>query len=710
MMIGVNYDITEIKEGEIAQREAKELAEETARHKAEFLASMSHEIRTPMNGVLGMLGLLLRSELSEEQQHRAKLATSSAESLLTLINDILDFSKVEAGRLDLEIVDFDLRGLLGEFSETMAYRGQEKGLEIVLDVSQIDHSHVMGDPGRLRQILTNIVGNAIKFTPQGEIVIRADIRQEAGNKLIFSCSIADTGIGIAEDKINTLFDAFTQVDASTTREYGGTGLGLAICKNLCQLMGGDISATSIKGEGSHFYFNLTFIKSQQSTRVIPEVNINGVHLLVVDDNKTNRLVLREQLELWGAKVTEAENAFIALEILSEESCPDFKVAFLDMQMPHMNGAELSVRIKENQDLADLKLVMMTSMATRGDAKYFSELGFSGYFPKPATTSDLLDTLALTLAEDSQSDEPIITHHYLQKLKHVEATIASHDQEQLHNIERFKACRLLLVEDNRINQEVAKHILEELGFHLNVDIAGDGLEALQSLNVAKNDTPYDIILMDCQMPEMDGYQAAQAIRNGQGGEIHTDVAIIAMTANAMKGDKEKCLAIGMSDYLSKPIEPSSLKEKLLEWIPEQEYVVTNIEKASPLENIYKRSSAAEYTRLDYEPDNKVWDEKALLKRLNNNKIIMHKLIHMFLEESPEQIREFSAAYSVNNIEKMLFNLHKIKGVCGNIGAITLYQQSGALEGILKNNVIKPSLYDDYLLNYQTLSQHLSTAVS
>ncbi len=708
LMTGVNYDISEVKRAELALIQAKELAEDTVRHKTEFLASMSHEIRTPMNGVLGMLGLLTRSNLSPEQHHHVKLATSSAESLLTLINDILDFSKVEAGKLDLEILDFDLHCLLGECTESMALRCQEKGLEIILDVKGVKHSHVKGDPGRIRQILTNLLGNAIKFTDHGEIVIRASVEPFEQQSLKFTCKISDTGIGIAQEKLSTIFDSFTQVDASTTRQYGGTGLGLAISKQLCQLMQGSICVESIEDQGSCFTIELILAQSECANLVIPSVDIEGVEILVVDDNHTNRLVLREQFELWGAKVTEAENGIMALSILEKDQQSKFKVAFLDMQMPYMDGAELGKRIRELPSHKNLKLVMMTSMVSRGDASYFAELGFNAYFPKPTTTSDLFDTLALTISnsESLVQATPLITHQYLQSIntdKRHRSSVLEAD-EALANLESLQHCRILLVEDNRINQEVARHILAEFG--INIDVAADGVEALQSLKLSEQATPYDLILMDCQMPRKDGYQATKEIRAGGGGAKHKNVPIIAMTANAMKGDKEKCLQAGMDDYLSKPISQESLKTKLLLWYkPEAKAALTinQPNNATELINTEEDNNLEEQTASE---NYIIWDKEALLKRVNQKEEMMQKLLQLFIDEIPTLITAHEQAFSARQYQNMLELTHKIKGIAANVSAIELYKQATSFEKTLHNQDVNSENYQAFLQSYQTVHQYLS----
>ena len=406
-IVGTYKDNTEQHQLQFLKQQALDMAEESLRLKSEFLASMSHEIRTPMNGVLGMLGLLEHSELTKQQYHHLQLANSSAHSLLSLINDILDFSKIEAGKLDLEILDFDIRSQLGEFAESMAVRAQEKSLELILDLTQVNYSMVKGDPSRLRQILSNLVGNAIKFTNSGEIVIKASL-EDNGDQFTLTCEISDTGIGIPSDKITQLFDSFTQVDATTTRKYGGTGLGLAIVKQLSELMGGTVSVESRLNQGSCFTFNISLEKSDQSRLVMPSVSIEGTEILIVDDNTTNLEVLKGQLEIWGAIVTQAEDGYEALSIVEKSSKNKFSVAILDMQMPGMNGATLGKSLAEHENTSNTKMIMMTSMSERGDAAFFAKLGFSAYFPKPATTSDLFDALTVVLdnSEALNSAQPI----------------------------------------------------------------------------------------------------------------------------------------------------------------------------------------------------------------------------------------------------------------------------------------------------------------
>ncbi|ESP90783.1 MULTISPECIES: PAS domain-containing hybrid sensor histidine kinase/response regulator [Pseudoalteromonas] len=554
--VGILQDVTEQIKQQKALADAKVQAEQASEAKSAFLASMSHEIRTPMNGVLGMLNLMMNSPLDDEQKHRARLAMNSANSLLNLINDILDFSKVDAGKLELELLDFDLRELFGDFSESAALQAQSKGIELVLDIVKVDSSVVKGDPSRLRQILSNLVGNAIKFTDEGEIIIRAELTEVQGN-LRLDCSIIDSGIGIPLSKQHKLFETFSQVDSSTTRKYGGTGLGLSIVKKLCELMGGSIGVKSDEGHGSEFYFSIMLEAGEQNNRSMPKFDISKLELLIVDDNRTNRTVLRDQLEIWGAKVTEASSAIEALSQcearLKDPNKTLFDIALLDMQMPVMDGAQLGEEMQSDPRLNSIKLIMMTSMGHQGDAAYFAKRGFSGYFPKPATTTDLYNALSV-VGEDGEAlanAKPIVTSHYLKSFR---------ENEDTENLVWDPQPRLLLAEDNHVNQIVTTSMLKKLGIEF-VDVVTNGQEAINALRHCQHSNPYDLVLMDCQMPEMDGYEATGNIRKGQAGNGNQDITIIALTANAMSGDEKKCRDAGMDDYLTKPIQPTTLMQCL-----------------------------------------------------------------------------------------------------------------------------------------------------
>jgi len=659
-LVGTNRDVTEEYLLQELKQQALDMAEDSLKLKSEFLASMSHEIRTPMNGVLGMLGLLKQTDLKDRQLHYVELASSSANSLLNLINDILDFSKIEAGKLELEILDFDLRSQLGEVAESLALKAQEKGIEIILDVNDVNASMIQSDPTRIRQIVSNLLSNAIKFTEQGEIVIRAKLEEDEGGHSRLICSVSDSGIGIPDDKLASLFESFTQVDASTTRQYGGTGLGLAIVKQLCVLMGGDINVTSEENVGSKFEFYVDVKLSHSKAIKMPTVAIEGSKILVVDDNCTNIEVLETQLKQWGAVVCIAYNGKEALECVERHQAGYFDVAILDMQMPKMDGAELGRLLKKSPLCQHTKLIMMTSMGTTGDAQFFSDLGFSAYFPKPTTTSDLFDALTVVLdnSEALSSATPLVTHQHLQTL------IKSPEPKKVPS-----GINILLVEDNRINQAVVNGMLEAWG--LQAEIANNGLEALDAL---KSTNTYDIVLMDCQMPKMDGYQTTKEIRSGAHSNINREIPIVAMTANAMKGDKEKCLSAGMSDYISKPVCADVLQEKLEQWCHKlpQQLSAKNVESADSdkVEKTAPPALNSQHGSETAEEELIVWDQQGLLARVRQNQALADKLTTMYLDDAQDAIKTVLRAINTKDYNELTAIAHKIKGSVRNIGGMKL----------------------------------------
>ena len=662
--VGVQQDITEEKSNQEILLKALDDAQTAVVAKSEFLANMSHEIRTPMNGVLGMLGLVLNAELDPAQKRRLEIAKNSATSLLTLINDILDFSKIEADKLDLEKVGFNVRSLIGEVGEVMALEAEGKKIELVLDLIGIDISVVIGDPGRIRQVLTNLVGNAIKFTEFGEVVVCASFKVSAiDGSVKLNCSVKDTGVGISEDKVASLFDAFKQVDASTTRKYGGTGLGLSIAKKLCVMMDGSISVSSEPDKGSTFSFEVPVELSESSKISTPEVDITKLNILIVDDNDVNREVLRGQLEHWGAKVFEASSGYEAL-VLCEQYCEEqsgrcFDIGFLDMKMPEMDGMELGKKILANKEFGDIRLVMMTSMGYRVDSKRFAEVGFSGYFPKPMTTSNLFDALNIIVDDGEVLDDaaPILTEHYL-KYRHNPAA-----NNGLEN------AKVLLVEDNNINRLVVEGVLQDLV--LSLDMAQNGQEALDAMLSCDPSDPYALVIMDCQMPVMDGYDTTRAIRQGKAGLHYKDIPVIAITANAMDGDREACINAGMSDYISKPIDSHQLINKLKQW----NSIVDNAPETAPELTLQEADVNILIEPIVTDVDllmteSTIWNLSELLDRVGGSEDIARRLINIYLADYEDMFHAISLALESNDNESLKTTVHHLKGVVGNLGAVAL----------------------------------------
>ncbi|MEJ2239060.1 MAG: response regulator [Gemmatimonadales bacterium] len=663
---GMARDVSERAAVVEAMERAREAAERAAEARSAFLANMSHEIRTPMNGVLGMTEVLLDTELTQEQRQATDLVRSSAEALLRIIDDTLDFSKIEGGRLDLEEIPFDLPGLLDSTVRPLAVRAVERGIELAYEAKP-DVPHTMrGDPGRLRQVLTNLVGNAVKFTHEGEVVVSVSLDGRKGKEALVRFTVRDTGIGIATEQLDAIFAEFSQGDISTTRKYGGTGLGLTISRRIVRLMGGEIQVSSEVGVGSEFGFAIP-LEVESEHEVTPAssygTSLESLRALVIADNATNRRMVREMLELAGVDVEEAvsgEAGIAALKHAADKGVPR-KLAIVEAHMTGLDGFEVARAVQSDPDLSDTKFMMLTSAGMRGDARRCRELGISAYLPKPISRFDLLEAAAV-LAESDPKTHPggLVTRHTIDETR--------------------RRLSILLAEDNPVNQQVAATMLRKRGH--SVEIVPDGRQAVRE--VTRN--TYDVVLMDVQMPELDGVAATEEIRR-----LGRDLPIIAMTAHAMAGDRERCLDAGMTGYLSKPFKPHELFAAVEGW-------------SLSVDRLTAEGKTPRVPPVDIEGFRSSMREAGVEEAVES-------MIETFLQDAPRRMDELERAVAAGDADRVQKAAHPFKSAAGMIGAQVLAGLLKRIESMGRSGEIAGAdeLLELILSEYRAVLDYLRASI-